>query len=408
MKFCADFFCVIIIIRQSAFYSVREREISMFYSRLITCVLLLAAVSAAGCVCEQAGQRVGGKKTGPIKIGFSMDTLKEERWQRDRDLFVARAADLGAEVLVQAANGEDALQNQQAENLLTQGVDVLVVAPHNAEVAASIVESAKRQGVPLISYDRLIRNSDVDLYISFDNVKVGEEQARYLLARAPRGNYVLIGGSPTDNNARLFRQGQMNVLQPAIDRGDVKIVTDQWAREWLASEALKHTENALTQANNNIAAVVASNDGTAGGVIRALEEQGLAGKVLVSGQDAELAALQRVVGGTQSMTVYKPVARLAERAAEVAVALARGESVETTAAVGNGSKEVPSILIDSIVVDKTNVIDTVIKDGYLKMEDVYRNIPRDRWPAGPRTSLPSAHDSAIARRRCAADLQGLL
>jgi D-xylose transport system substrate-binding protein len=262
--------------------------------------------------------------------------------------------------------------------------------------------------VPLISYDRLIRNSDVDLYISFDNVKVGEEQARYLLARAPRGNYVLIGGSPTDNNARLFRQGQMNVLQPAIERGDIKIVTDQWAREWLASEALKHTENALTQSNNNIAAVVASNDGTAGGVIRALEEQGLAGKVLVSGQDAELAALQRVVGGTQSMTVYKPVARLAQRGAEVAVALARGDTVETTAAVNNGSKEVPSILIESIVVDKANVMDTVIKDGYLKMEDVYRNIPRDRWPAGPRTALPSAQDSAVARRRFAADPRSLL
>lgn len=356
----------------------------MIQAKTISAFLLLITIVSAGCVCGQPESRAGGAiKTGKIRIGFSMDTLKEERWQRDRDHFVARAAELGAEVLVQAANGDDAVQIQQSENLLTQGIDVLVIAPHNAEVAASIVGSAKRQGVPVISYDRLIRNSDVDLYVSFDNVKVGETQARYLIDRAPRGNYVLIGGSPTDNNARLFRQGQMNVLQPAIDRGDIRIATDQWAREWLPSEALKHTENALTQAKNNVAAVVASNDGTAGGAIRALEEQGLAGRVLVSGQDAELAALQRIVAGTQSMTVYKPVYQLARRGAEAAVALARGESVEPNSTVNNGFKDVPSILLESITVDQSNVVSTVIKDGYLKMEDVYRNVPRDRWPAPP-------------------------
>jgi D-xylose transport system substrate-binding protein len=349
--------------------------------------MLLAGLVSGGCICTQPGSRPGilGGGTGKIRIGFSMDTLKEERWQRDRDHFVARAAELGAEVLVQAANGDDAVQTQQAENLLTQGIDVLVVAPHNAEVAASIVSLAKQQGVPLISYDRLIRNSDVDLYVSFDNVKVGETQARYLLERAPRGNYILIGGAPTDNNARLFRQGQMNVLQPAIDRGDIKIVADQWARDWLASEALEHTENALTQTKNNVVAVVASNDGTAGGAIRALEEQGLAGRVLVSGQDAELAALQRVVAGTQSMTVYKPVAELARVGAEAAVALARREKIEPSGTVNNGLKDVPSILLESIPVDKNNVVSTVIKDGYLKMEDVYRNVPRGRWPAPPQS-----------------------
>lgn len=353
--------------------------------RSLLFLILAGSLAATGCICAQPDHTAagGGRKSGPIRIGFSMDTLKEERWQRDRDLFVGRARELGAEVLVQAANGDDALQTAQAENLLTQGVDVLVVAPHNAEVAASIVDSAKRQGVPVLSYDRLIRNSDVDLYISFDNVRVGEAQARYLLDRAPRGNYVLIGGSPTDNNARMFRQGQMNVLQPAIDRGDIKVVADQWAREWLASEALKHTENALTQTNNNIVAVVASNDGVAGGAVQALGEQNLAGKVFVSGQDAELAALQRIVGGTQSMTVYKPVARLALRAAEAAVALARAESVTTSATVNNGKKDVPSVLLDSITVDRNNVVDTVIKDGYLKMGDVYRNVPRQQWPPVP-------------------------
>ncbi|MET0623322.1 MAG: D-xylose ABC transporter substrate-binding protein [Pyrinomonadaceae bacterium] len=343
-------------------------------------VLLLFALLAA-CV-EQPQQQAdeAGPKKGTIRIGLSMDTLKEERWQRDRDLFMARARELGAEVLVQSANGDDRVQVQQADNLLTQGVDVLVVIPHNGEIAATIVESAKARNVPVISYDRLIRSSEPALYISFDNEKVGELQARYLLERAPKGNYVLVGGAPTDNNALLFRKGQMNVLKPAVDGGDVKIVSDQWAKDWLASEALRITEDALTKSGNQVTAVVASNDATAGGAISALEVQKLAGKVLVSGQDADLAALQRIVAGTQSMTVYKPVHLLARRAAEAAVSLARGEKVPTTSAINNGRVDVPSILLEPVVVDKNNIVETVVKDDYQKLEAVYENVPPDQRP----------------------------
>ena len=316
----------------------------------------------------------GGKpKSGKIRIGVSMDTLKEERWQKDRDLFVKRAEELGAEVLVQSADGKDETQIKQAESLLAQGIDVLVVIPHNAEVAATIVDAAKRQNVPVISYDRLIRSSEPDLYISFDNEKVGEMQAKYLFERAPKGNYILIGGSQTDNNAQLLRKGQMNILQPAIDRGDIKIVADQWARDWLAEEALKHTENALTANNNNVVAIVASNDGTAGGAVEALNAQKLGGKVLVSGQDADIAALQRIVAGTQSMTVYKPISQIAPRAAEAAVALAKKEKIQTTRTVNNGKADVPSILLEPIAVDKNNLDETVIKDGYQTREAIFKN-----------------------------------
>jgi D-xylose transport system substrate-binding protein len=344
--------------------------------RLVFLFLSLVLVLAPACK-RRAKEK---ESNGPIRIGFSMDSLQLERWQRDRDLFTQRARELGAEVLVQSADGNDSVQVRQAENLLTQGVDILVVVPHNGEIAASIVNSAKQQNVPVLAYDRIIRNSDVDFYISFDNVKVGELQAKYLVDRAPKGNYVLIGGSPTDNNARMFRQGQMNVLQPAIDHGQIKIVADQWAKDWLPSEALRHTENALTQANNNVVAVVASNDSTAGGVVQALEEQKLAGKVLVSGQDADLAACQRIVKGTQSMTVYKPIKPLATHAAEIAVALAKHQSVDANGKVNNGSKDVASFLLDPVVVDKSNIVQTVIKDGFLKMEDVYKNLPRSQWP----------------------------
>ncbi|MBZ4646598.1 MAG: D-xylose transport system substrate-binding protein [Petroclostridium sp.] len=352
-------------------------------------VLVMTVAIFAACA-KNPGQSTGSDKPAAstekpdagkkIKIGLSMDTLKEERWQRDRDLFIAKAEELGAEVIVQSANGDDNLQVSQAENLITQGVDILVVVPHNGEIAASIVDAAHKEGIKVIAYDRLIKNSDVDLYVSFDNVKVGELQAEYAVKQVPKGNYMLIGGAPTDNNAKLFREGQMNILQPLIDKGDIKIVGDQWAKDWQPEEALKHTENALTANNNKIDVVVASNDGTAGGAIQALAEQKLDGKVLVTGQDAELAAVQRIVEGKQAMTVYKPIKAIASKAAELAVAMAKGEKIETNNKVNNGKIDVPSVLLEPIQVDKNNMLDTVIKDGFHKLEDVYKNVPKDQWP----------------------------
>jgi len=345
--------------------------------RIVLFGLLVLTFALVSIGCKSVEHRA---PNGPVRIGVSFDSLQLERWQHDRDLFVKRARELGAEVFVQAANGNDSVQVRQAENLLTQGVDVLVIVPHNGEIAASIVDSAKRENVPVLAYDRLVRDSSVDFYISFDNVKVGELQTKYLLDRAPKGNYVLIGGSPTDNNAHMFREGQMNVLNPAIRRNNIHIVADQWAKDWLPSEALRHTENALTQAQNNVVAIVASNDSTAGGAIQALEEQGLSGKVFVSGQDADLAGCQRIVAGTQSMTVYKPIAPLASRGAEIAVQLAKHETVQPNGKVYNGLKDVPAILLEPIVVDKNNIVETVISDGFVRLQDVYRNVPPDQWP----------------------------
>jgi D-xylose transport system substrate-binding protein len=338
--------------------------------------LLLIAACVKG---PDSGNKPSAKSGGPVRIGFSMDTLKEERWQRDKALVEQHCKEVGAQCEVQVANGSDADQIKQCENFLTKGVDVLIVAPHNGQVAASIVEAAHKQGVPVISYDRLIRNSDVDLYVSHQVVKIGQMQAQYALDHQPKGNYVLIGGSQTDNNAVLLMEGQMQVLQPALDRGDIKIVAKQFAREWLASEALRITEDALTKNNNNIQAIVASNDGTAGGAISALPPD-LVGKILVTGQDASLDAVQRVVEGKQTMTIYKPIQPLAFAAVDSAVKLARGERVDTKDKINNGKLDVPSLLFEPMVLDKNNVLQTVIKDGYHKMEDVYKNVPKDQWP----------------------------
>lgn len=361
----------------------------------VTALFVAAAFAALSFACAppqpsansgnaNAPAQHADKKTGTVRIGLSMDTLKEERWQRDRDLFVARAKELGAEVLVQSANGDDRVQTQQADNLLTQGIDALVVIPHNGEIAASIVEAAKSKGVPVVSYDRLIRNSEPDLYISFDNERVGELQADYLFKRVPKGNYILVGGAPTDNNAQLLRKGQMKVLQAAIDSGDIKVLTNQFAKDWLASEALRITEDALTKSAGDVVAVVASNDATAGGAVSALEAASIpAGKVLVSGQDADLAALQRIVAGKQTMTVYKPVHLLAQKAAEAAVKLARGEKPDAPARINNGKIDVPSILLEPVPVDKNNIVDTVVKDGYQKLDAIYEAVPADQRPKPP-------------------------
>jgi len=334
--------------------------------------------AGGGAASPAAGGAAAGK---PVTIGFSMDTLKEERWQRDRDLVVKYAEDHGAKVLVQAANGNDSLQNEQAENLLTQGVDVLIVVAHNADTAATIVNSAHKSGVPVIAYDRMIRNADVDLYVAFDAVRIGEQQSQYAVQHVPKGSYVLIGGSPADNNALLLREGQMKPLKPLIDKKDITIVSDQFAKDWQAIEALKIMENALTRVSNKVDAVVASNDGTAGGAIQAIAEQKLTGKVLVTGQDADLAACQRILAGTQTMTIYKPLVNEANKAAEAAILLARKQPLaDKTVGVNNGKKDVPSILLDTIAVDKSNIMQTVVKDGYHKLEDLCRDLPKEQCP----------------------------
>jgi D-xylose transport system substrate-binding protein len=344
----------------------------IFAALVVILVFTMAACSSGNNNDKSSGSNKDTK--GKIVIGFSMATLQEERWQKDRDFFVAAAEKLGAEVNVQAANNDDAKQTQQAESLISQGVDVLVIVPNNAEATAAIVEKAHAAGIKVIAYDRLIKNSDLDLYVSFDNERVGEMQATAITKLVPKGKYVYIGGADTDNNAHLFKKGAFNILQPLIDAGDIEVVYDQFTKEWNPANALANMENALTANSNKIDAVVAANDGTAGGVIQALASQGLDGKVPVSGQDAELAAAQRIVEGTQTMTVYKPIKALAEKVAEISVQIANGEEIKTDKVINNGKIDVPSILLDPVAVDKANIDTTLIADGFHTKEDVYKNV----------------------------------
>jgi D-xylose transport system substrate-binding protein len=338
--------------------------------RLVAVTVCVVSVAGCGGSSSQGGGPAASRRAPAIKVGLLFDNL-HERWERDRALFVEVATDMGAETMIEVAGGDQARQNEQAEKMLGAGANVLVVVAHDTDNAAPIVEKARARKVPVISYDRLIRDADVDLFIGFDVVRVGQMQAQYLLAQAPKGNYLLIGGAPSDGNAKLLREGQMKVLEPAVKQRAVRIVGDGWAEDWSPDAAARLTEEALARTKNTLAAIVASNDQTAGGAIAVLEKHGLAGKVLVSGQDAELEAVRRILAGTQAMTVYKSLRTLTRLAARSAVLMARGERVDTSRVVNNGRKDVPTMLFDPITVDKDNIDGVLIADGFLKREDVY-------------------------------------
>jgi D-xylose transport system substrate-binding protein len=346
--------------------------VSLALSVLIGLVLARgdrAADAAAG----GAPAAVGGP-SGAVLVGLSLDTLKEARWQADKDLFVAAAGKLGAEALVQSANSDDTRQMQDIEALISRGVRALVVVAHDSKTMARAVEVAHKSKIPVIAYDRMIRDADVDVYVSFDNMKVGEQQAQYLVDHLParKGKIIRIHGAPTDDNAKILKEGQDKILKPYLDRGDIQVVHEDWAEEWKPENGKKIVNAAITRVGRGFDGVLCANDGTAGGAIQALTEEGIAGKVVVTGQDAELPALQRIMAGTQTMTIYKPIKDLAVVAATTAVKLAKRDVVIAKTIVPNGKIDVPAILSPTVAVDKSNVAETVVKDGFHTKEEIER------------------------------------
>ncbi|MBN2348949.1 MAG: substrate-binding domain-containing protein [Bacteroidales bacterium] len=310
--------------------------------------------------------------TDKVTIGLLMDNYEQDRWQKDKDIFVRRIQELGSNVLVEVADGDFDKQLEQARKLLDAGVDLLVVVPADLNRAAEIVLEAHKKNVRVLSYDRLIKNCNLDFYISFDNVEVGKLQADYITSICPQGKYAIIGGAVSDNNSFLLRLGQMSVLEPLIEKGDIQLVYDQYVDQWNESEGYKHMKQCLEKNKSCPNAVLAANDELARGVLKALDEATMGGKVYICGQDAELDAIQRIVAGTQTMTVYKPIEAIATTAAELALKLAHDEDIPNIhISVNNGKKMVPSILLPSMVVNKETIKLTVIADGYLKENKIY-------------------------------------
>lgn len=338
-------------------------------------ILLLCTVLLLFTACESKNENVDetNVKEEKIQIGLSFDSFVIERWQKDRDVFVTTAEDLGAEVNVQNANGDVEEQISQIEYFIDKKMDVIVVIAVDSEACQAVIKKAKDAGIKIVAYDRLLIKSNADLYISFDNEEVGRMMAKTLTEKIPEdGKIITIFGPTTDNNVKQMEQGFNEVMQ----EHDITVVYTINAKGWLAEEAFQAIHDGLNIAED-IDGVLCGNDNLATQAVRALSENRLAGKVVVTGQDADLAACQRIVEGTQTMTVYKPVHKLAKAAAEYAVKLAKGEKIEAIETIDDGKYEVPFVKLEPIAVTRENIDDVIINGDYQIRNEVYLNVPQD-------------------------------
>ncbi|MBS1300968.1 D-xylose ABC transporter substrate-binding protein [Loktanella sp. SALINAS62] len=260
-----------------------------------------------------------------MTVGVSWSNFQEERWKTDEAAIREALEAAGATYVSADAQSSSSKQLSDVESLIAQGVDALIILAQDAAAIGPAVDAADAEGIPVVAYDRLIEDPRA-FYLTFDNVEVGRMQARAVLEAQPEGNYVMIKGSPTDPNADFLRGGQQEVLQEAIDSGAITIVDEAYTDGWLPANAQRNMEQILTANDNNVDAVVASNDGTAGGAVAALTAQGMEG-IPVSGQDGDHAALNRVASGTQTVSVWKDARELGRNAAEIAVSLAGGTAL---------------------------------------------------------------------------------
>jgi D-xylose transport system substrate-binding protein len=320
--------------------------------------------------CENIWQDKNQAQEKPLRIGFSIAYHKDEseRWKKDYDYFINEAEKRNCEVITRIAEVSQNQQIVQVRELIAYGIDVLVLLPYESESSAVIIDEAHKAGLKVIVYDKMIANADADYYISFNNVQVGELQSKYLTKIAPQGNYFILGGSETDYNAKLFRQGQLKVLKPFIRKKEIMVVMDTFITGWNPHSAYRAVAEGLKLYRIDV--ILASNDALAGGAIKALREKRLAGRVLVSGQDADLPACRRLLDNTQTMTVYKSIRQLASKSVELAIKIAKKEKIEITETMSNGKYLVPSILLSPTVVDKINLENTVMKEGFHKKKEL--------------------------------------
>jgi D-xylose transport system substrate-binding protein len=346
---------------------------------LLTATLLLAAY---GCAAQPQATATPAASTGG-KIALLLPETKTTRYETaDRPDFEAKLKELcpDCQIIYSNANQDANAQLSQAQAALTNGAQVMVLDPVDSAAASVIADTAKAQNVPVVAYDRLVLNSDgVDYYISFDNVEVGKLQAQSLVDRLSQlgitnPQIVMINGSPTDNNAGLFKQGAHSVFDPLVQAGTLTIAKEYDTPDWSPDQAQNEMQQALTALGNKVDGVYCANDGTAGGAIAAMKAAGLSPLPPVTGQDAELAAIQRILVDEQYMTVYKAIKPEADAAAELAYDLLTNTAVPADMTGGkttpNGSIDVPSVLLTPIAVTKDNIKDTVVADGFWTVQQI--------------------------------------
>ena len=340
---------------------------------------LLLCVILGLCGCFSTGNRgsrtdksegIEAEQEDKLQIGLAVDSFVIERWIRDRDAFVATARELGAEVNVQDAGADPEEQISQIRYLIQKDMDVLVVIARDCNALAEVLQEAKDEGIPVISYDRLVYDGNSDLYLSFDNRMVGELMANTLKEAIPEGGDVfMIQGSPDDDNIYLVKEG----FEAALKDSNLRVVYTANCEGWLAEQAEQYVEEGLKK-YPNVKGIMCGNDDIASQVVQTLAQNQLAGKVIVVGQDCDVAACQRIVEGTQYMTAFKDIEKEARIAAEYAVQLAKGKKLENIdQEVNDGSFQVPYLELDPVPVTAENIDEVIIEGGFHQREDVYLN-----------------------------------
>ncbi len=358
----------------------QQRKALAIFVGILIFSLLLAACGSASSGGGTAGANNG---KGCKNVGVLLpESDTSARWEsKDHPLLVQDIKNRlsGANVDYTNAQGSSTTQLSQAEADLTKGDCILVVAAHDSVAAAAIVEKAHAQQVPVIAYDRLIQDKNLSFYVSFDGVAVGKLQGQYIVDHHKKGdNVVMINGSQTDNNALLFKQGAISVLQPLYDSGDLHKLYDTFTPDWNNDTARTEMDQALTQAKNNVQVAYVANDGMANSVIASLKAQKLNRKVLVTGQDATVAGIQNILTGDQAMTVYKAITKEADATAQVVAAISNG--TDTSSLINGQTKtsdgtNIPSVLETPVAVDKTNIATTVIADGFVTPAQICGSLP---------------------------------
>lgn len=304
-------------------------------------------------------------------IGFSLGSLAQRRWQIDRRFVEERAAELGFDVAVQAAEDDERLQVSQAENLIAQGVDALILSPVNVETAAPAVQTAKEAGIPVVSYNSLVLGADVDYWVARDNTSVGVLQAERAIEAKPQGNYLIISGEGGVDVAQEKTAGNFEILQPLIDAGDINLVSQEYHRAWDPALGLAQVENALSSTNNDIDAILCNYDGFVLSALEALREAGLVGSTFLAGEDVFEEVAKAIVAGDVAMSVYTDLEEMATTAVDAAVGLAGGESVESNDVIDNGFAEIPGARIGTIAVTDQNMRQFLEDTGWLPVDAVY-------------------------------------
>ena len=343
-------------------------------------VLCVGMVFLAGCGSVQEKDSAeteetasAGKEEHKIQIGLTVDSFVIERWIRDRDVFVATARELGADVNVQDAGADAEEQISQIEYFISKQVDVIVVIARDCGVLSDVVQKAQNAGIPVISYDRMINNANTDFYISFDNRKVGEIMAQALIDAIPQGGDIfMIQGSSSDNNVKMLKEGFDDTLEDT----NLNVVYEANCDGWTAELAVGYVEEALEK-YPHVKGIMCGNDDIASQVVQVLAENQLAGNVVVIGQDGDLAACQRIVEGTQYMTAFKSIEDLAREAAKYAVEIGSGREASelegVTEKVNDGTYDIPSKVLDPIAVTRENIDEVIIDGGFHRRDELYLN-----------------------------------